>query len=102
MMVTSLPVDAEQIAAVVRRDASIDGVAVVHCDTTTGLLNDIEALGRAVRAASGSVTFIFDAMSSFAAVPIDLAACHIDGMVASSNKCIQGVPGDMNEGATRQ
>lgn len=87
------PVDAERVAAVVRRDPSIDAVAVVHCETTTGLMNDIEAVGKAVRGASGSVTYIVDAMSSFAAVPIDLEACCVDWIVASSNKCVQGVPG---------
>jgi 2-aminoethylphosphonate-pyruvate transaminase len=66
-------------------------VAVIHCETTTGLLNPIEALGAAVNCA-GAV-YIVDAMSSFGAIPIDLAEAHIDFLVSSSNKCIEGVPG---------
>jgi 2-aminoethylphosphonate-pyruvate transaminase len=69
----------------------ITHVAVVHCETTTGILNPIEEIGQAV-AAAGAVYFV-DAMSSFAAVEIDFAAAKIDFLVSSANKCIEGVPG---------
>jgi 2-aminoethylphosphonate-pyruvate transaminase len=39
------------------------------------------------------VTYIVDSMSAFGAVPVDMAACSIDFLVSSSNKCIEGVPG---------
>lgn len=38
-------------------------------------------------------TFIVDAMSSFGGVPMDIADPHIDYLISSANKCIQGVPG---------
>lgn len=66
-------------------------VAVIHCETTTGILNPIEALGEKV-AASGAA-YIVDAMSSFGAIPVDLAAARIDFLISSANKCIEGVPG---------
>ncbi|NUN95595.1 MAG: 2-aminoethylphosphonate--pyruvate transaminase [Candidatus Omnitrophica bacterium] len=66
-------------------------VAVVHCETTTGILNPIEELGRMVRARA--LRFVVDAMSSFGAIPTDLARCEIDFLVSSANKCIEGVPG---------
>ncbi len=69
----------------------IDLVAAVHCETTTGVFNPIEAIGEVVHAA-GKQYFV-DAMSSFGAVPIDFAAGHIDYLVSSANKCIEGVPG---------
>lgn len=69
----------------------IDFVAVVHCETTTGIFNPIEAIGEVVHAA-GKQYFV-DAMSSFGAVPIDFAAAQIDYLVSSANKCIEGVPG---------
>ncbi len=72
-------------------DESISHVSCVHCETTTGLLNPIAEIGRAVKAA-GKV-WIVDAMSSFAGVPMDIADLDIDFLISSANKCIQGVPG---------
>src|SRR5215471_3434719 len=63
------PVEPEALAALLREDKSISHVAMVHCETTTGILNPIEAVGRIARE-NGKV-FIVDAMSSFGAVPID-------------------------------
>jgi 2-aminoethylphosphonate-pyruvate transaminase len=72
-------------------DPSITHVACVHCETTTGILNPIAEVGRIVR--KHNRVYIVDAMSSFAAVPIDFAAAEIDYLISSSNKCIEGVPG---------
>lgn len=80
--------------AVAKRLAVAPGfthVAVVHCETTTGILNPIGEIGGAV-ARAGAV-YIVDAMSSFGAIPIGLAEAHIDYLVSSANKCIEGVPG---------
>lgn len=66
-------------------------VAVVHCETTTGILNPIVEIG-AVAARAGAA-YLVDAMSSFGAIPIDLAASHADFLISSANKCIEGVPG---------
>lgn len=65
--------------------------AVVHCETTSGIINPIQSIGEAVHR-HGGVYFV-DSMSTFGAVPIDFAACHIDFLVSSANKCIEGVPG---------
>lgn len=66
-------------------------LAVVHSETTTGILNPIEAYGQV--ASKAGLVFMVDAMSSFGAVQLNLADSHIDFLVSSSNKCIQGVPG---------
>lgn len=66
-------------------------VAVVHCETTTGVLNPLEEIAAVVKR-HGQV-LIVDAMSSFGGVPIDMAKIGIDFMISSANKCIQGVPG---------
>lgn len=86
-----IAVDPEKVAEHLAADPSITHVACVHSETTSGLLNDIEAVGRVVRQA-GKV-FIVDAMSSFAGVDIPMADWGIDFLVSSANKCIQGVPG---------
>lgn len=67
----------------------ISHVAVVHCETTTGMINPIEEIGPAVLRAGAC--FIVDAMSSFGAIPVD--ANGIDFLISSANKCIEGVPG---------
>jgi 2-aminoethylphosphonate-pyruvate transaminase len=72
-------------------DGGITHVAVVHCETTTGILNPIEEIGKVVSAAGAA--YIVDAMSSFGAIPVDLAAGKVDFLISSANKCIEGVPG---------
>ena len=66
-------------------------LAMVHSETTTGLLNRIEEVADVIR--GRGLTFIVDAMSIFAGVPIDIDALGIDFLVSSANKCVQGVPG---------
>jgi 2-aminoethylphosphonate-pyruvate transaminase len=69
----------------------ITHVAAVHCETTSGMLNQVEEIGHAVNAAGAA--YIVDAMSSFGAIPIDMVGSHIDFLISSANKCIEGVPG---------
>jgi 2-aminoethylphosphonate-pyruvate transaminase len=73
------------------RDPSISHVAVVHCETTTGILNPLSAVAWTV--AKHGRRLIVDAMSTFGALPIDVNDVAIDAVVASSNKCLEGVPG---------
>jgi 2-aminoethylphosphonate-pyruvate transaminase len=83
--------DLEEIENTLRKNDKITNVTVVHCETTTGIINPIKDIGRIV-SKSGAKYFV-DAMSSFGAVPINLAECGIDYLVSSANKCIEGVPG---------
>lgn len=78
---------AERLSA----SSAITHVAVVHCETTTGILNPIEEIGAQVK--QHGAAYIVDSMSSFGAIPVDLAAAYIDFLVSSANKCIEGVPG---------
>ena len=66
-------------------------MAVVHCETTTGIFNPIKSIGQLVN--KYGKTFIVDAMSSFGGVPLDIHESRIDFLISSSNKCIEGVPG---------
>ena len=83
--------DAAHIAELLAADPSITHVSMVHSETTSGILNDIEAVGKVVKAAGK--TFIVDAMSSFGGVDIPVADYGIDFLISSANKCIQGGPG---------
>jgi 2-aminoethylphosphonate-pyruvate transaminase len=66
-------------------------VALVHCETTSGIMNPVAEIGAMTRAA-GCVYFV-DSMSAFGGVEFDFAACETDFLVSSANKCVQGVPG---------
>jgi 2-aminoethylphosphonate-pyruvate transaminase len=81
----------DQTETALAADPAITHIAVVHCETTTGLLNPIEAIGEIVK--SHGRTYIVDAMSSFGAIPIDVGATGIDFLISSANKSIEGVPG---------
>lgn len=81
----------EAIRAALANDGTITDLATVHCETTTGIMNPVEAMG--ALAQEYQVAYFVDAMSSFGAVPLDLAGAHIDYLVSSANKCIEGVPG---------
>ena len=72
-------------------DGNISHVAVVHCETTTGIINPLEAVADVV--ASHCRGLLVDAMSSFGAIPIDARRVSFDALAASSNKCLEGVPG---------
>jgi 2-aminoethylphosphonate-pyruvate transaminase len=66
-------------------------VFAVHCETTSGILNPIEEIG-AIAARHGK-SFLIDAMSAFGAIALDSRRVVFDAVAASSNKCIEGVPG---------
>jgi 2-aminoethylphosphonate-pyruvate transaminase len=85
------PVDAEALARALAADQDISHVAVVHCETTSGLMNPLAEIADATVRAGRRL--ILDAMSSFGALPINLAATPITAVLASSNKCLEGAPG---------
>lgn len=79
------------IEAALKADLHITHVAAVHCETTTGILNPIEAIGKVVKRYNRE--FVVDAMSSFGAIPLNLAEAGVAYLISSANKCIEGVPG---------
>ena len=81
----------ELIEETLKSNNEITHVMMVHCETTTGILNDIKSVGQLAK--KHSKVFMVDAMSSFGGIDIDVNECEIDFLISSSNKCIQGVPG---------
>ena len=73
--------------------ATFTAVTVVHCETSSGVLNPVEPIGRLVRRLQPGAAFVVDSMSAFGAVPLDLERAGVDYLVSSANKCIEGVPG---------
>ncbi|EDT75455.1 aminotransferase class V-fold PLP-dependent enzyme [Clostridium butyricum] len=69
----------------------ISHIAVIHHETTTGILNDIHRVGGLC--SKYNIDLIVDGMSSFAGIPIDMKSSNIKYLASSSNKCIQGMAG---------
>lgn len=85
------PVDPAALERHVQQDPTITHVLLVHCETSAGVCNPLQAVAD-VCAASG-VGLIVDAMSSFAALEIDARRTRFDALIAASGKCLEGVPG---------
>lgn len=81
----------DEIDTILKVDEEITHVAIIHCETTTGILNPIAEVGEVVK--RHKKLFIVDAMSSFAGIAIDIQSIGIDFLISSANKCVQGIPG---------
>ncbi|MEM5448335.1 2-aminoethylphosphonate--pyruvate transaminase [Paraburkholderia guartelaensis] len=86
-----LPPRAEDVEQLLIANPDITHVVVVHCETSSGILNPIEEIA-AVTARQGR-RLLVDSMSAFGAVPLDVRTLPCDAFVSSANKCIEGVPG---------
>ncbi|HRQ57241.1 MAG TPA: 2-aminoethylphosphonate--pyruvate transaminase [Azoarcus taiwanensis] len=86
-----LPPRGYEVARMLADDPAITHVLVVHCETSSGVLNPLEEIADAV--AHAGCRLLIDAMSSFGAIPIPPGRIAFDALVSSANKCIEGVPG---------
>lgn len=82
---------AEKIEELLVLHPDITALAMIHSETTSGILNPLEAISAVTK--KHKLCFIVDAMSSFGGIPIPVGELGIDFLVSSANKCIQGVPG---------
>ncbi|MEN9779694.1 MAG: hypothetical protein RL087_2051 [Pseudomonadota bacterium] len=85
------PVSAQVLDEKLKADASISHVVMIHCETGAGVLNPLQAVSDVCKAHGKGL--IVDAMSSFAALPIDARQVQFDALIAASGKCLEGVPG---------
>ncbi|MCH8003681.1 MAG: 2-aminoethylphosphonate--pyruvate transaminase [Nanoarchaeota archaeon] len=83
--------DTNKIEDILKEDNKIACVAMVHHETTTGLLNPVKEIGALVK--KYNKVFIVDTISSFAGIPFNIKDFNIDFMMSTSNKCIQGMAG---------
>jgi 2-aminoethylphosphonate-pyruvate transaminase len=83
--------DLAEVERILKADATITHVFAVHCETTSGILNPIAEIGALVEQHGRGL--LIDAMSAFGALPLDATKTKFDAVAASSNKCIEGVPG---------
>ena len=85
------PVEPSAVDQVLSADNEITHVAVVHSETTSGILNPLSDIASVV--ARHERGLLIDAMSAFGAIPLDAREIHFDAVCASSNKCLEGAPG---------
>jgi 2-aminoethylphosphonate-pyruvate transaminase len=85
------PCSAADVGRLLHADPAITHVALIHCETSTGLLNPLPQIAQAVK--EHGKRLIVDAMSSFGALPIDAREVPFDALIAASGKCLEGVPG---------
>jgi 2-aminoethylphosphonate-pyruvate transaminase len=85
------PPDLARLEASLKDDSAITHVFVVHCETTSGILNPVREVADIV--ARHGRRLLIDAMSAFGAIALDARTVPYDALAASSNKCLEGVPG---------
>lgn len=85
------PPNLARLDSMLAGDKDVSHVFVVHCETTSGILNPVAEIATIV--ARHGRRLLVDAMSSFGALPLDSKVVAFDAVAASSNKCIEGVPG---------
>ncbi len=83
--------DVNHIEKMLQENKDVSHLAIVHHETTTGMLNPVEEVCRI--AGKYNVEVVVDCMSSYAGIPIDVKKWNAGFLVSSSNKCIQGMPG---------
>ena len=86
-----LPPRGVEVAEILAADPTITHVLAIHCETSSGILNPIEEIAEATRAAGRKL--LIDSMSAFGAVPLEAKELGYTAFVSSANKCIEGVPG---------
>ncbi|MPQ66384.1 MULTISPECIES: 2-aminoethylphosphonate--pyruvate transaminase [unclassified Pseudomonas] len=85
------PTTAVDVEHLLLADPTVSHVALIHCETSTGILNPLAEIAEVV--ARHGKRLIIDAMSSFGALPIDARQVPFDALIAASGKCLEGVPG---------
>ncbi len=86
-----LPARGPEVTRALEGDPAIGQVVVVHCETSSGILNPLAEIGAAVAAAGRQL--LIDSMSAFGALALEPAQIRYEALVSSANKCIEGVPG---------
>ena len=86
-----IDVDAAEVGTALRDHPTARAVTLTHCDTTTGVLNDVEAVCAAARPHDALV--MVDGISSIGGVPFELDRWGVDLAITASQKCLMSSPG---------
>lgn len=85
------PPEPAEVRRRLSEDLTITHVAMIHCETTAGILNPLAKVAAVV--AEAGRRLLVDSMSGFGVLPVDASSLRFDGLASSANKCLQGVPG---------
>ena len=85
------PHDIKKLEDIIDANSQLTHVFAVYCETTSGILNPIEDIASLVE--KKNLSLFIDAMSAFGALPLSSINVTFDAVAASSNKCLEGVPG---------
>ena len=83
--------DIGKIQNLINENKDLTHIFSVYCETTSGILNPIQSISELAK--KNNISFFIDAMSAFGALPLDVKKTYFDAVAASSNKCLEGVPG---------
>lgn len=86
-----LPPRGEEVAQILADDPAITHVVVIHCETSSGILNPVAEISEVTYAAGRKL--LVDSMSAFGAIDLKPSEIRYEVLVSSANKCIEGVPG---------
>lgn len=86
-----LPPMPDEVENILKADSAITHVTVIHCETSSGILNPVPEIAEVV--ARLGRRLIIDSMSAFGAIPVDAQTLPFDALISSANKCFEGVPG---------
>ena len=86
-----LPPRGDEVARALADDPAISHVFVVHCETSSGILNPIEEIAEVTHTFGRKL--LIDAMSSFGAIALSADSIQYAALASSPNKCIEAVPG---------
>jgi 2-aminoethylphosphonate-pyruvate transaminase len=83
--------DPERLRLALRQHPEVHAVAMVHHETTTGLINPVKEIAEVVD--SQNRVFVLDSVSGLGGEAIEIAGSHIYMVAGTAGKCIQGFPG---------
>jgi alanine-glyoxylate transaminase / serine-glyoxylate transaminase / serine-pyruvate transaminase len=85
----------DDVEARLRQDKSheIKAILVAQVDTASGVFNDIEAIGRAIKAAGHPALFMVDTVASLGCTPFEMDQWGIDVAMSGSQKGLMTPPG---------
>jgi len=86
-----LPPQPDEVDKLLSDNTGITTVFLVHCETSSGILNPLKAIAEVVK--RHNKIFLVDSMSAFGALPITAEDIGFDLLVSSANKCVEGIPG---------
>lgn len=85
------PIDIAAVRLHLETHDDISHVGLVHHETSTGMLNPLRPLGALVHEFGREL--IVDAISSLGCEEVHVELDHIDWLVGTANKCLEGLPG---------